>query len=118
TVFRSYFKGIGIKIEDGKSEVITNELFYLELYDTNNDLISELELKSNEFGSVSGEFILPNSGLNGNYSIEFYGEKNDVDVKHYFSVEEYKRPKFETQFKPVTDTYKVRSEEHTSELQS
>src|SRR5690606_11251 len=102
-----YFKGIGIKIEDGKSEVIPNELFYLELYDTNNDLISELELKSNEFGSVSGEFMLPNSGLNGNYSIEFYGEKNDVDVKHYFSVEEYKRPKCETQFKPVTDTYKV-----------
>ncbi|WP_417855342.1 alpha-2-macroglobulin family protein [Xanthomarina gelatinilytica] len=102
-----YFKGIGIKIEDGKSEVIPNELFYLELYDTNNDLISELELKSNEFGSVSGEFILPNSGLNGNYSIEFYGEKNDVDVKHYFSVEEYKRPKFEAQFKPVTETYKV-----------
>ncbi|WP_417889888.1 alpha-2-macroglobulin family protein [Xanthomarina gelatinilytica] len=102
-----YFKGIAIKIEDGKSEVIPNELFYLELYDTNNDLISELELKSNEFGSVSGEFILPNSGLNGNYSIEFYGEKNDVDVKHYFSVEEYKRPKFEAQFKPVTETYKV-----------
>ena len=63
--------------------------------------------KSNEFGSVSGEFMLPNSGLNGNYSIEFYGEKNDVDVKHYFSVEEYKRPKFEAQFKPVTETYKV-----------
>ncbi len=102
-----YFKGIAIKIEDGKSEVIPNELFYLELYDTNNDLISELELKSNEFGSVSGEFILPNSGLNGNYSIEFYDEKNDVDVKHYFSVEEYKRPKFEAQFKPVTETYKV-----------
>src|SRR5690606_24040800 len=37
----------------------------------------------------------------------FYGEKNDVDVKHYFSVEEYKRPKFETQFKPVTETYKI-----------
>ncbi|HAI17809.1 MAG TPA: alpha-2-macroglobulin, partial [Xanthomarina gelatinilytica] len=102
-----YFKGIAIKIEDGKSEVIPNELFYLELYDTNNELISELELKSNEFGSVSGEFMLPNSGLNGNYSIEFYGEKNDVDVKHYFSVEEYKRPKFEAQFKPVTETYKV-----------
>ena len=102
-----YFKGIGIKVEDGKSEVIPNELFYLELYDTNNDLISELELKSNEFGSVSGEFMLPNSGLNGNYSIEFYGEKNDVDVEHYFSVEEYKRPKFEAQFKPVTETYKV-----------
>ncbi|WP_417874605.1 alpha-2-macroglobulin family protein [Xanthomarina gelatinilytica] len=102
-----YFKGIAIKIEDGKSEVIPNELFYLELYDTNNDLISELELKSNEFGSVSGEFMLPNSGLNGNYSIEFYGEKNDVDVEHYFSVEEYKRPKFEAQFKPVTETYKV-----------
>src|SRR5690606_2088713 len=102
-----YFKGIAIKNKDGKSELIPNELFYLEHYDTNDNLISELELVTNEFGSIAGEFILPSSGLNGNYNIEFYGEKNDVDVKHYFSVEEYKRPKFETQFKPVTDTYKV-----------
>src|SRR5690606_2058703 len=81
-----------------------NELFYLELYDTNANLISELELVTNEFGSIAGEFILPSSGLSGNYSIDFYGEKNAVGVKHYFSVEEYKRRKFEAQFKPATAT--------------
>ncbi|MCX7547889.1 carboxypeptidase-like regulatory domain-containing protein [Xanthomarina sp. F1114] len=102
-----YFKGIALKIEDGKSKVIPNELFYIEVYDSNENEIAELELSSNEFGSVSGEFILPNSGLNGNYSIEFYGDKNDVDVAHYFSVEEYKRPKFETKFNPITESFKV-----------
>lgn len=102
-----YFKGIAIRIIDKKSEIIPNQLFYIEVYDSNNNEVAELELISNEFGSVSGEFILPNSGFNGQYYINFYGDKNDVDVDHYFSVEEYKRPKFETQFKPVTETYKI-----------
>jgi len=102
-----YFKGIAVKTIDGKTRVIPNELFYIEVYDTNDTKVSELELKSNEYGSVSGEFILPTSGLNGSYYIHFYGDKNNIDVNHYFSVEEYKRPKFETQFKPVTDLYKV-----------
>jgi len=102
-----YFKGIAIKTEDGKSEVLANKLFYVELYNVNDEEISSLELMSNEFGSVSGEFILPNSGLTGNYYINLYGDKIDIDIEEYFSVEEYKRPKFETTFNPVTETYKI-----------
>ncbi|PWI31085.1 alpha-2-macroglobulin [Flavobacteriaceae bacterium LYZ1037] len=102
-----YFKGVAVKTKNGKSEIIANELFHIEVYDTNYNEVTELELTTNEFGSVSGEFMLPNSGLNGEYSINFYGAANDVDIEYYFSVEEYKRPKFEAQFKPVTDSYKV-----------
>ncbi|MFL0354049.1 alpha-2-macroglobulin family protein [Xanthomarina sp. GH4-25] len=102
-----YFKGVAVKTKNGKSEIIANELFHIEVYDTNYNEVTELELTTNEFGSVSGEFMLPNSGLNGEYSINFYGAANDVDIEYYFSVEEYKRPKFEAQFKPVTESYKV-----------
>mgnify|MGYP003666783786 FL=1 len=102
-----YFKGIAIKTEAGKSVVIPNELFYIDVYDTNDDEIAEIELISNEFGSVSGEFILPNSGLNGQYYINFYGDNSDFDIETYFSVEEYKRPKFETTFNPITETFKI-----------
>ncbi|MCK0177745.1 MG2 domain-containing protein [Flavobacteriaceae bacterium S0862] len=102
-----YFKGIAMKTEDGKSQVLANELFYAELYNVNDEEISSIELTTNEFGSVSGEFILPNSGLTGNYYINLYGDENDIDIEEYFSVEEYKRPKFETTFNPVTETYIV-----------
>ncbi len=102
-----YFKAIAIKTKKGKSEVVANASVYAILYNVNNEEIKELELKTNEFGSVSGEFILPNNGLNGQYHIEFDGDDEDFFTEHYFSVEEYKRPKFETKFNPITETFKV-----------
>ncbi len=103
-----YFKGIAIKTEDKKSEVLENEKVYAILYNVNGEELKVLNLKTNEFGSASGEFILPNNGLNGQYYIEFDTESGfDAESNTYFSVEEYKRPKFETKFNPVTETYKV-----------
>ncbi|MCB4807716.1 alpha-2-macroglobulin [Tamlana sp. 62-3] len=102
-----FFKAIAIKTKNNKSEVVDNEPVYATLYNVNDEEVSELEFKTNEFGSVSGEFILPNNGLNGNYYIEFDGDNEDFYTEHYFSVEEYKRPKFKTEFTPVTDTYKI-----------
>ncbi|MFI1745333.1 alpha-2-macroglobulin family protein [Thalassobellus sediminis] len=103
-----YFKAIAMKTKDGKSEVIENEKVYAILHNVNGEDIKELKFTTNEFGSISGAFILPNNGLTGAYSIEFDTESGyDMESLQYFSVEEYKRPKFETKFNPVTDTYKV-----------
>ena len=101
-----YFKGILMQTEDSRSSVIPNEKIQISLYDVNNQEVSKLELVTNEFGSYNGVFILPNNGLTGQYYIRSSGVKN-VFAPHYFSVEEYKRPKFETKFNPVTETYKV-----------
>ncbi len=104
-----YFKGIAMKTEDGKSEIIEGKSITLTLQNVNNEEINKLVLKTNDFGSVSGEFILPNNGLTGDYKI--YSSFGNADSgyinSHYFSVEEYKRPKFETTFNPVTETYKI-----------
>ncbi|TWO31663.1 alpha-2-macroglobulin [Seonamhaeicola sediminis] len=104
-----YFKAIVMQTKKGMSKVIPNELFYVDVYDSNDEDLAELELTTNEFGSISGEFILPNNGLNGKYYIELWSDsdKIDIDMEHSFSVEEYKRPKFETKFKPVTETFKI-----------
>ncbi|MCL5128655.1 alpha-2-macroglobulin [Algibacter sp. L4_22] len=104
-----YFKGIAMKTEDNKSEVLDNQDVEVVLYNTNHEKVKELQLKTNDFGSVSGEFILPNSGLNGAYFIDIKSRSGNIDIRStaYFSVEEYKRPKFETKFTPVTDTYKI-----------
>ncbi|MCF7569033.1 carboxypeptidase-like regulatory domain-containing protein [Sabulilitoribacter arenilitoris] len=108
-----YFKGIAIKNNPNNSsvsrfEVLENEEVYAILYNVNGEELKVLNLQANEFGSVSGKFILPNSGLNGQYYIELgLRSRNNMRSHTYFSVEEYKRPKFETKFNPITKTYKI-----------
>ncbi|HBS12632.1 MAG TPA: hypothetical protein DEO36_08840, partial [Flavobacteriaceae bacterium] len=46
-----------------------------------------------------------NTGLTGNFNI--HASAYQFNGSTHFSVEEYKRPKFETEFKPVKETYKV-----------
>ncbi|QNM84279.1 carboxypeptidase-like regulatory domain-containing protein [Polaribacter pectinis] len=114
-----YFKAIVLKKQGEKSEVFKNEFVEVTLFDVNNQVVKTLDLKLNEFGSVAGEFIIPNNGLTGEFSIEidenfghdskFYDKVNyDFNYnEHFFSVEEYKRPKFETEFKPINETFKI-----------
>ncbi len=115
-----YFKAIVIKKRGEKSEVFKNEYVEVTLSDVNNQVVKTLDLKLNEFGSVAGEFILPNNGLTGEFTLEV-DESSEYDSKFYdnvnfdfdyntsvtISVEEYKRPKFETEFKPVTESFKI-----------
>ncbi|NNK83701.1 MAG: alpha-2-macroglobulin, partial [Flavobacteriaceae bacterium] len=101
-----YFKGIVITTENKKSKVAEGETVFATLYDANNQKLTEMDFETNEFGSFHGELLLPNSGLNGQYRIETF--ITGVSKKStYISVEEYKRPKFEAKFKPVTETYKI-----------
>ncbi|MBE0423588.1 MAG: alpha-2-macroglobulin [Lutibacter sp.] len=112
-----YYKGIVLKSLKNKSEVVANEFVEVTLYNVNHELLTSVELKTNEYGSFSGEFILPTNGLTGSYSIEVEeGSKDSAlyDLIDSFNhsrteilVEEYKRPKFEAGFKPITETYKI-----------
>ena len=101
-----YFKGISTITVNKKTAVAPNETITATLHDVNGEQLSELQFTTNDYGSFHGEFILPNSGLTGDFSI---GTNSEVlgFASQYFSVEEYKRPKFETQFLPVTETYKI-----------
>lgn len=102
-----YFKGILMKTDYEKSEVIANQNVDAILYDANSQEVKTLSLKTNEYGSVAGEFVLPSSGLTGQFYIELDAKDFELYSETYFSVEEYKRPKFETKFNPVTETFKV-----------
>ncbi|WP_439153014.1 MG2 domain-containing protein [Winogradskyella sp.] len=99
-----YFKGIAIATKDGKTKVFTDNVAKVKLKNVNGEDVSELLLKTNEFGSVSGEFILPNDGLTGGYTIEMFCGNFGYAT---FSVEEYKRPKFKPEFQPIFETFKV-----------
>src|SRR5690606_19629117 len=102
-----FFKGTAIKQADTKSEILTNTVVSASLKDVNGQNVKTQEFKTNEYGSFQGEFILPEGGLTGYFNIEVTSKQVNLHGNASFSVEEYKRPKFETNFKPVTETYKV-----------
>lgn len=98
------FKGLLVSYDnqDGhKTKTLPNQAVTVTLYDANYQKVSDLQLKSNDFGTYSGSFILPQGSLNGNFRIsDNYGS---VD----FSVEDYKRPKFKVDFLPSTEAYRL-----------
>lgn len=97
-----YFKGITVSTVDGQNpKLVTDQPVHVEFKDVNYQKVSELNLTTNEYGSFSGSFIAPQGVLTGNMHI------SDGHGSHYFSVEEYKRPKFEVSFKPVEGTYRL-----------
>ena len=108
-----YFKTIFIQKINEKSAILDNESVEIKLNDVNHQLIETLTLKLNEFGSVSGKFTLPKNGLTGQYYLtsKIKNTPNliqNFDDNHFsFFVEEYKRPKFKTDFNPITDTFKI-----------
>ena len=102
-----YFKGIVTEIIAKKAKVLPNQNVVVTLFDANGENISKLDLTTNEFGTVAGEFIVPNGVLTGQFSLEMSSKNKSLSSESYVRVEEYKRPKFETNFKPVTETYRV-----------
>ncbi len=108
---RVYFKAIAISEEDKKSTVIANQKIRIQVTDTNNEKVHTTELSTNEYGSVHGEFKLPETGITGNFNIIAVLEnpknrKKNSNATISFSVEEYKRPTFEVSFLPATEIYK------------
>jgi hypothetical protein len=91
-----YFKAITIQGIKEKWNVCGNEPVTVVLRDANGKEHHKLNLRTNDFGSVWGSFTIPKSTINGSWSIS-----NDKGTRH-FRVEEYKRPRFEVDFEPVT----------------
>jgi hypothetical protein len=98
-----FFKGILINNDTKDKRVVANEELKVDLTNVNGEVVGEMEIKTNEFGSYAGQFVLPANGLTGIYTIaDQYSSLN-------FNVEEYKRPKFETYFNNSPQVYQLNS---------
>lgn len=95
-----YFKGINYE-SDGKkdSKILTNYHTQVVIKDANYQEIDKMDMISNEYGTFSGKFTLPEGVIGGSFHIA-----NEIGSK-LFKVEEYKRPKFEVHFEPVTGSF-------------
>ncbi|MEO6071441.1 MAG: alpha-2-macroglobulin family protein [Chitinophagaceae bacterium] len=98
-----FFKAIVINKNGPVSTVADNFKATYFLENTNGEKIDSVALTTNGYGSVWSKFVLPINTLNGNFSIRISEGNNAI----FFSVEEYKRPKFATTFEKVKGSYKV-----------
>ncbi|MDP9230239.1 MAG: MG2 domain-containing protein, partial [Bacteroidota bacterium] len=100
-----YFKGIVIAPEktERKNKILSNYETIVYLRDDNYQNIDSQKIKTNEFGSFSGKFQLPQRGLNGQFSIYTVNNKGIIE----FRVEDYKRPKFYVEYEKIKGTYKL-----------
>jgi hypothetical protein len=98
-----HFKGITLAPEKEHNSIAVDFKTTIYLRDANYQMIDSIAVTTNEFGSFSGIFKLPQQGLTGSFFIMDKGNRNQVEI----SVEEYKRPKFNIEFLPITQTYIV-----------
>src|SRR5690606_12148736 len=100
-----HFKGIAIQKKSNSkvSEILTNYKTIIELTDVNGETVDSIFVETNEFGSFSGKFQLPENLLNGRFSIQ----SNDATGSANIQVEEYKRPKFYVEYEPVKGIFKL-----------
>lgn len=100
-----FFKGIMIATDTTKrnSRLVTGQSTTVILYDVNHQKQGSVQLTTNAFGSVSGSFVLPQGLLTG----QFFIRDSITNSQQFFSVEEYKRPKFITEIKKPEGTYRV-----------
>lgn len=98
-----YFKGLVIDTDGKKPTIKTKYRTSVTLYDVNHQEVGTLQVTTNEYGTFNGVFTAPSSGLTGNMRLV----NEDGSGETSFSVEEYKRPKFEVGFNPITASFKL-----------
>lgn len=98
-----YVKGIAYRQEGDEARVLEGTGYELALLDANRRELATREVRTNEFGSFSAEFVLPSACLNGSFCIQ----TKDGKASSHFRVEEYKRPTFEIEFIPVGEAYRL-----------
>ncbi len=100
-----YFKGITIGNNPQQKQYAIKPAYETMIYlrNANEQVIDSMKVATNDYGSFSGKFQLPQSGLNGQFNLFMKDDRGSTSV----AVEEYKRPKFYVDYEKLKGTYKV-----------
>jgi uncharacterized protein YfaS (alpha-2-macroglobulin family) len=99
-----YFKGLIFKTDGKTPEIVPNSRHTVTFYDVNSQVVATKNVVTNEYGTFNGTFNAPTSGITGQMYLQIDDSNNSTT---YFSVEEYKRPKFEVSFNPVEGSFRL-----------
>ena len=125
-----FFKGYMFQNKNNIKSVVPDLTLHLIIEDANYDEVKTFDVKTNEFGSFTGEYDIPKNVLTGEFRIKIEEPDNyETDSKYYnkkeeehsfwdkaeyddyesfrFQVEEYKRPTFEIKFDKITENYTI-----------
>ena len=107
-----YYKGVLVSKKGDSSKVLSGKKIAIRFLDANRNEIEKIQAKTNNFGSVSGNFEIPTGLKSGQFTIQIQ-EDSDKERPNFYatkrvSVEEYKRPKFKIVFKPVTQSFALK----------
>jgi hypothetical protein len=100
-----HYKVIAYSVLDKKAKVLAALSSSIQLKNVNGEKVSENSFVTGDYGSASGSFVLPASGLTGAFSLTING--NGYYGNQGILVEEYKRPKFEVGYEPVKEAFKL-----------
>lgn len=96
-----YVKGIAYKQASDTAQVVVGANYTLTLRDVNGQEVAKQELRSNEFGSFTTSFTLPEACLNGYFTLQTESGLTQIRV------ESYKRPTFDIAFEKTTQSYQL-----------
>lgn len=98
-----YYKGLLVDTDGKTPVIIPDRKLTVTFYDVNAQVVGRQQVITNNYGTFSGTFTTPSSGLLGSMHLSVNDNTNSTT---YFRVEEYKRPKFEVKFDPVKGAFK------------
>jgi len=98
-----YYKGIAYETNKNEIKALPNKRYTITLRDANSKEVANKTLITNEFGSFTGEFPLPQGLLNG----QFLLQSDNDNARTSISVEEYKRPAFDIRFNDNDKTWRL-----------
>lgn len=101
-----HFSAVCYQVNTEKKELLKEKTVIVIFNDANNDTISSIELKTDEMGRISHDFIVPTDRMNGNFSLNV----KDAITNNYLgsgsiTISEYKTPTFYIDFIDKKDTY-------------
>ncbi len=96
-----HFKGVLSDRYFDRDSLITHHTDTVFITDANREVVYKEAFETNEYGSFSGSFVLPEDVLPGQFTIR---TRRAIGNKR-FRVEFYKRPQFDVVFYPVDRDY-------------
>lgn len=91
--------------KESNFKILTNQKISIELRDGNYQVIEKKTVTTNNFGSASGEFMIPKGKLLGNWNLS-----TTLGGQRSLKVEEYKRPTFLLEFPEVASEFRLNKE--------
>lgn len=92
------FAAVAYEVGDFSRKIAADELISIELRDANYSPIDTVTARTDEWGRISGEFLLPSELLTGNFTlVAFSKSEKGVNGYGHFLVSDYKLPDFEVE---------------------